>query len=188
MPSRTWLDKEKEAEAHRAEVEMATPGTIIAYSDGSKHENGNAGAGWAITEDGATLEEGHVALGKWMEVADAEAIGALKAARRATARDGTEEIWLCLDNQGIVNRLRNPSTRNSTSQDVIDETKTALRRWASESPERRVHVLWVPGHMGLKVNELADAVLRRNLKFLEERQQPERPEATQPPPTASTET
>ncbi|KAL5606027.1 uncharacterized protein BROUX77_003220 [Berkeleyomyces rouxiae] len=107
---------------------MATPGTIIAYSDGSKHENGNAGAGWVITEDGATLEEGHVALGKWMEVADAEAIGALEAARQATARDGTEEIWLCLDNQGIVNRLRNPSTRNSTSQDVIDETKTTLHR------------------------------------------------------------
>ncbi|KAL5604162.1 uncharacterized protein BROUX77_004348 [Berkeleyomyces rouxiae] len=136
---------------------MATPGTIIAYSDGSKHKDGNAGAGWVITENGATLEEGHVALGNWMEVADAEAIGALEAARRATARDGTEEIWLCLDNQGIMNRLRNPSTRNSTSQDVIDETKTTLRRWASESPGRRVQVLWVPGHMGLEGNELADA-------------------------------
>ncbi|KAL5598856.1 uncharacterized protein BROUX77_005889 [Berkeleyomyces rouxiae] len=32
------------------------------------------------------------------------------------------------------------------------------------------------------------SVLRRNLKFLEERQQPERPETTQPSPTASTET
>ncbi|KAL2885077.1 putative double-stranded RNA/RNA-DNA hybrid binding protein [Ceratocystis lukuohia] len=85
MPLRKWLSKEKEAEKHREEVDMAPVGTLIAYSDGSKDAKGNTGAGWVTTMDGATLETGHSALGKWVEVADAEAYGACEAAKRAVA-------------------------------------------------------------------------------------------------------
>ncbi|KAL2887195.1 putative double-stranded RNA/RNA-DNA hybrid binding protein [Ceratocystis lukuohia] len=99
---------------------MATVGTLIAYSDGSKDAKGNAGAGWVTTMDGTTLETGHSALGKWVEVADAEAYGACEAAKRAVMHTDAEEIWICLDNQGVVDRLHNPQKRNSTSQDIID--------------------------------------------------------------------
>ncbi|PHH55381.1 hypothetical protein CFIMG_007351RA00001 [Ceratocystis fimbriata CBS 114723] len=102
---------------------MAPVGTLIAYSDGSKDTKGNTGAGWVTTTNRATLETEHIALGKWMEVADAEAYGACEAAKRAAAHTDAEEIWICLDNQGIVDRLRNLQTRNSTSQNIIDETK-----------------------------------------------------------------
>ncbi|KAL2887050.1 putative double-stranded RNA/RNA-DNA hybrid binding protein [Ceratocystis lukuohia] len=157
MPPRQWLSKEKEAEKHREEVDMAPVGTLIAYSDGSKDTKGNTGAGWVTTTNGATLETGHIALGKWMEVADAEAYGACEAAWRAVAHTDAEEIWICLDNQGIVDRLRNPQSRNSTSQDIIDETKRTLNMWKSKDDRRRVQVLWVPGHVGLEGNEQADA-------------------------------
>ncbi|KAL2886307.1 Vegetative incompatibility protein HET-E-1 [Ceratocystis lukuohia] len=123
MPPQTWLSKEEETKRHQAEVENTLPGTLVAYSDGSKDASGNAGAGWAIIEDGATQEVDHIALEKWMEVADAEAVGALGATKRATARGGAGEIWLCLDNRGVVNRLRNAATKNSTSQEAVDETR-----------------------------------------------------------------
>ncbi|KAL2885727.1 putative double-stranded RNA/RNA-DNA hybrid binding protein [Ceratocystis lukuohia] len=86
MPPRKWLSKEKEAEKHREEVDMAPVGTLIAYSDGSKDAKGNTGAGWVTTMDGATLETGHRALGKWVEVADAEAYS------RRRCRKDAEEI------------------------------------------------------------------------------------------------
>ncbi|KAL2890718.1 endonuclease/reverse transcriptase [Ceratocystis lukuohia] len=157
MPPRKWLSKEKEAEKHREEVDMATVGTLIAYSDGSKDAKGNTGAGWVTTMDGTTLETGHSALGKWVEVADAEAYGACEAAKRAVMHTDAEEIWICLDNQGVVDRLRNPQKRNSTSQDIIDRTKRILNTWKNRKDRRRVQVLWVPGHVGLEGNEQADA-------------------------------
>ncbi|KAL2889768.1 putative double-stranded RNA/RNA-DNA hybrid binding protein [Ceratocystis lukuohia] len=156
MSPRTWLSKEEETKRHQAEVENTLPGTLVAYSDGSKDASGNAGAGWAIIEDGATQEANHIALGKWMEVADAEAVGALEATKRATAREGAGEIWLCLDNRGVVDRLRNAATKNSTSQEAVDETRRILKAWADKTPGRLARVLWVPGHMGIKGNELAD--------------------------------
>ncbi|KAL2889880.1 putative double-stranded RNA/RNA-DNA hybrid binding protein [Ceratocystis lukuohia] len=156
MAPRTWLSKEEEAKRHQAEVENTLPGTLVTYSDGSKDVSGNAGAGWAIIEDGATQEANHIALGKWMEVADAEAVGALEATKRATAREGAGEIWLCLDNRGVVDRLRNAATKNSTSQEAVDETRRILKAWADKTPGRLARVLWVPGHMGIKGNELAD--------------------------------
>ncbi|KAL2888595.1 reverse transcriptase [Ceratocystis lukuohia] len=75
------------------------------------------------------METGHIALGKWMEVADAEAHGAHEVAKRATTHADAEEIWLCLDNQGVVDRLRNQQTQDSTSRDVIDNTKRILSLW-----------------------------------------------------------
>ncbi|KAL2887178.1 putative double-stranded RNA/RNA-DNA hybrid binding protein [Ceratocystis lukuohia] len=118
---------------------------------------GNTGAGWVTTTNGATLETGHTALGKWMEVADAEVYRACEAARQAAAHEDAEEIWICLDNQGIVDQLHNPQTQNSTSQDIIDETKRALNTWKSKDDRRHIQVLWVPGHVGLEGNEQADA-------------------------------
>ncbi|KAL2887031.1 putative double-stranded RNA/RNA-DNA hybrid binding protein [Ceratocystis lukuohia] len=136
---------------------MATVGTLIAYSDGSKDAKGNTGAGWVATMDGTTLETGHSALGKWVEVADAEAYGACEAAKRAVMHTDAEEIWACLDSQGVVDRLRNPQKRNSTSQDIIDRTKRILNTWKNRRDRRHVQVLWVPGHVGLEGNEQADA-------------------------------
>ncbi|KAL2884584.1 endonuclease/reverse transcriptase [Ceratocystis lukuohia] len=79
MPPQQWLSKEKEAEKHREEVDMAPVGTLIAYSDGLKDTKGNTGTGWVTTTNRATLETGHIALGKWMEVADIEVYRACEA-------------------------------------------------------------------------------------------------------------
>ncbi|KAL2890356.1 Vegetative incompatibility protein HET-E-1 [Ceratocystis lukuohia] len=38
-----------------------------------------------------------------------------------------------------------------------DETRRILKAWADKTPGRLARVLWVPGHMGTKGNELADA-------------------------------
>ncbi|KAL2884628.1 putative double-stranded RNA/RNA-DNA hybrid binding protein [Ceratocystis lukuohia] len=137
MPPQTWLSKEEETKRHQSEVENTLPGTLVAYSGGSKDASGNAGAGWAIIEDGATQEVNHIALGKWMEVADEQAVGALEATKRATSHEGAGEIWL-------------------TSQEAVDETRRILKAWADKTPGRLARVLWVPGHMGIRGNELAD--------------------------------
>ncbi|KAL2891385.1 hypothetical protein HOO65_010743 [Ceratocystis lukuohia] len=116
MPPQTWLSKEEETKRHQAEMQVATRAAII--------------------EDGATQEVNHIALGKWMEMADAEAVGALEATKRATACEGAREIWLCLDNRGVVDRLRNAVTKNSTSQEAVDETRRILKAWADKTPGR----------------------------------------------------
>ncbi|KAL1887558.1 hypothetical protein Cpir12675_006492, partial [Ceratocystis pirilliformis] len=58
---------------HLEDLEMANPTTLVAYSDESKDREDNTGAGWVVTQNDKYLETGNVALGKWMEVADAEA-------------------------------------------------------------------------------------------------------------------
>ncbi|KAL5606946.1 uncharacterized protein BROUX77_004139 [Berkeleyomyces rouxiae] len=144
---------------------MAWPDTVWAYSDGAKVKDGGAGAGWTLVVDNTTCAEGSKPLGTWQEVADAEAIAALHAMQAAheLPQETTGDLYLCLDNRGIVNRLNAEEGDLGTSQTVIDETRRLLASWKLRqgglfAPKARVR--WVPGHKNIPGNERADRLAR----------------------------
>ncbi|KAL2889428.1 putative double-stranded RNA/RNA-DNA hybrid binding protein [Ceratocystis lukuohia] len=96
------------------------------------------------------------------QVADAEAIAALKAVRAATevAPSQAEGLNLCVDKLGVVKRIGRRMRKPGTSQLAIDETRRTLARWqggfddlALEKPAGKVH--WVPGRCEVPGNEAA---------------------------------
>ncbi|KAL5598659.1 uncharacterized protein BROUX77_006493 [Berkeleyomyces rouxiae] len=158
-------DKDEEVARHLEDLRMAWPDTVWAYSDGAKVKDGGAGAGWTLVVDNTTCAEGSKPLGTWQEVADAEAIAALHAVQAAheLPQETTGDLYLCLDNRGIVNRLNAEEGDLGTSQTVIDETRRLLASWKLRqgglfAPKARVR--WVPGHKNIPGNERADRLAR----------------------------
>ncbi|KAI1005154.1 hypothetical protein K3495_g3066, partial [Podosphaera aphanis] len=139
------------------------PWDILVFSDGSKQNDGAAGAGAVVLHKGITLAEVRVPLGPNFEVYDSEIIGALTGLKAAVSAPSTHlasSIHVILDNQEAARRLL-VATPSKTSQHAIRE----FRHFASQWPLRRilptaapgkVHVMWSPGHVGIPGNELAD--------------------------------
>lgn len=99
------------------------PWNILVFSDGSKQNDGAAGAGAVILHKGITLAEVRVPLGPNFEVYDSEIIGALaglKAAVTAPSTHLASSIHVILDNQEAARRLLD-ATPSKTSQQVILE-------------------------------------------------------------------
>ncbi|KAI0994958.1 hypothetical protein K3495_g13223 [Podosphaera aphanis] len=80
---------------------------IIVYSDGSKQQNGAAGAGFVAYQGGIQVLQQSIALGIEAEVFDAEAKGA-KAALRLSSTKFATNLWICLDNLEVAIHLLSP--------------------------------------------------------------------------------
>jgi len=152
------------------------PRDWVLFTDGSKLENGNTGAGWTIVHGANTLASGAFACGAHAEVLDAEA-AALHAGLQAAAELAgigapsdqpaarhAGNLWACLDNQGVIRRVLNPTATSLTSQAAVRESADILQAWERrEGPTTRYATLaataslrWVPGHAGVPGNEEAD--------------------------------
>ncbi|PGH15624.1 hypothetical protein AJ80_05489 [Polytolypa hystricis UAMH7299] len=85
------------------------PLDVIVYSDGSRDDQGNAGAGYTVRRGPDCLVEGTVPLGRTAEVYDAEITAAVEGAR-AVFKDPSiqlfRNLWICLDNEEAAIRLQ----------------------------------------------------------------------------------
>lgn len=137
-------------------------GDIIIYSDGSKQLNGLSGAGFIGYQGGVQVLHQSLALGKGVEVFDAEVKGALEGAKSAlalpTAKFATD-LWICLDNLEVATRLLFPFSGSSQAQ--FDEFLTLNPKWQDRSRlahtrRGQIRVRWVPSHASIVGNEAAD--------------------------------
>ena len=91
-------------------------------------------------------------------MADAEAIAACRAVKLAKSilTPDTTEIHLCTDNMSVVQKLTAKESKGQTSQEVIQEIKTTLSQM-----KVNINIQWVPSHMGIPGNELADIAAKQ---------------------------
>lgn len=103
-----------------------------------------------------------LALGKGVEVFDAEVKGALEGAKSAlalpTAKFATD-LWICLDNLEVATRLLFPFSGSSQAQ--FDKFLTLNPKWQDRSRPAhtrrcQIRVRWVPSHASIVGNEAAD--------------------------------
>ena len=140
------------------------PRDFWVFLDGSKLDNGCAGAGWVFYQGEHKIASGHTPCGQYAKVFDAEASAlalGLHAATTHLAACAANTLWACLDNAAVVESAQRGT--GSSSQKKLQAAAELFESWATRprSMENIVHagqahVLWVPGHAGVMGNKLAD--------------------------------
>ncbi|KAI0994505.1 hypothetical protein K3495_g13677 [Podosphaera aphanis] len=95
---------------------------IVLYSDGSKQQNGVAGAGFVVYQGGLQILRHSIPLGVGAKIFDAEARGALESAKAAIGSPKTKfatNLWACLDNLEVAIHLLSPFP--GSSQSIFNE-------------------------------------------------------------------
>jgi hypothetical protein len=136
------LTKEQCAAAFTSFINLIPNNDIIVYTDGSKLDNGNAGAGFAISQFGVIHREPY-SLGPSAEIFDAEAIAALLGARAAFLHPSNQlakDVWICLDNLEVALRLLSPSL--TSSQSVFASFLEAGEEWMKRDCTRSHRCAW----------------------------------------------
>ena len=116
------------------------------FTDGSRSED-RSGAGYYCRRDGKGT---FLSLGRYATVFQTEVMAILGCAQRLEDLN-TEgrHISICSDSQAALRALAVPVTRSR----LVGECKEALGRLAGCN---RLRLFWVPGHTGIRGDEIAD--------------------------------
>jgi ribonuclease HI len=128
--------------------------SIIIYSDGSRSQPSEIGAGWVIYRKGLsryiTVSEGSCYLGERMEVFDAELHAAYEGLDVQTTLDKPEHIFLCIDNSSAIEVLSDNLDRIEGAFKATGVAKLLNNHgW-------KINTVWVPSHFDTEGNESAD--------------------------------
>lgn len=127
------------------------------YTDGSKI-NGKVGAAAVIFQNGQAVKKLKYKLGIDCSNNQAEQIAILQALIEIKANRelevGEKQVLVNTDSQITVELLKNSQIRNKIIEEIKNETKHLQENgWT-------IHVKWVKAHVGLRGNELADALAK----------------------------
>lgn len=133
---------------------------LIVYTDGSQQVDFSGktlgtGSAWVVWWKNQWLGNNGFALGKNVDVYDAEAwalCGGLEAAVTCPMSSAASAIHLCLDNLSLAQAAG--SVPNGSSQNAFKRFRDIAKNWRDKG--KNITVQWIPGHTGLKGNEIAD--------------------------------
>lgn len=126
-------------------------GYQVWYTDGSKMDSGT-GAG--VHRQGNRLSVS-VPLGKCASVFQAEVFAIAVCSRLILEENGAgRSVAICSDSQAAIKAIMAPRT---TSR-LVRECQLLMKQL---SLRRQVKLLWVPGHVGIRGNEIADELARK---------------------------
>jgi RNase H len=98
-----------------------------------------------------------------MKVFDAELFAIEKAFKIAWKNKqlNTEKVWIFSDSQAAIKRLKNSSLK--AGQYYVH----SIRKWAEKFQNLGIQMQleWVPGHMNIRENDLADAAAKKGTKL-----------------------
>ena len=136
-------------EAHDLEP---APESVVCFTDGSLLE-GKAGAGVLIQHDKEVLEESY-ALGAHVTVFQAEVCALSRCASTLVDREVRgKSITIFTDSQAAIRALHQVEVKSALVRDCLGAVNLL-------GEENRVTVAWVPGHTGIKGNEVADQLAK----------------------------
>lgn len=124
-------------------------GSLVFYTDGSRQDN-RVGAG--VTGPGINLS---VSMGKHPTVFQAEIYAIIECASICLKRNyKNANICICSDSQAALNAVK---SKTYTSK-LVWECILLLQKLSCRN---MVNLYWVPGHCGIKGNEIADQLAKK---------------------------
>ena len=139
---------------------------IIVYSDGSQSERGYNGAGLFLTNSSFSAQESMAwNLGQECEVYDAELFAIYKALEIGNQRSqaSTSDLWIFSDSQAALKGLKAGQNRaNHTLYQKIYKIAETI-----DKKGIKIHISWVPGHLGIYGNEKADESAKYGANWVE---------------------
>ena len=130
--------------------------STLIYTDRSKIE-GQVGAGAYIQPTESKELELSWNLGQNKEVPDAEAIALYKALEHIQKRLRTRNIYIFIDNQGVIKNLQKPpkSLIYQKNHNLLDDiSRQGIK----------IYIQWIPGHENISGNEKADYLAKNGIK------------------------
>ena len=128
-------------------------GAVQIYTDGSKDENGHTGSGVLIKSgsDETLLKQRNA---DFSSVFGSELFAIDMALDFSLARQLVGDIWLLVDSRSVIQYLEN--WRNIVDQRGI----CVFEKLKMLSRSSIIHFQWIPSHVNLKYNDIADSLAK----------------------------
>jgi ribonuclease HI len=145
---------------HNRWIKSLPQNTLLLYTDGSKSDKGNIGAGWSlISNTNKTFSftpNGFCFLGERMEVYDAELHAVVEGLQMLTTNKiSPTQLYICIDNSAAVLALSNETSS--------EESAVIARQLCMNLADSGwiLKLVWTPSHQGIAGNEKADEMAKQ---------------------------
>ena len=125
------------------------------YTDGSKLDNGEVGAGFAVPSLNITKS---YYIGKYFSIFTAELVGIQKALNFIQeTKTQNQNMLICVDSKSSLLSLK--STSNKSRENLIFKIKLLINDLLNEGYE--ITFFWIPAHIDIYGNEAADKAAKK---------------------------